>query len=224
MSLRGLRPDGKWGAVHSTVLFENAVAASSLYKELLMAEVSEALGLASEPRAVSAGRRPVMERGGVPHELIGWMAKRGRDIDLCRQEPEHEYVTAVDEDGNLKFAPVISEQARTKLNRIAARKTLPSKPKARSLAQLRADWKASDARAFLGGRRPPRRHAAGAGPGRGRREQVAAVVAHHEHHRGDTEGRHGDVQGLGGPGAEARRILARVQRGRRREPAWTTRS
>ncbi|MFB7032323.1 relaxase domain-containing protein [Streptomyces sp. NPDC056295] len=29
ISLRGLRPDGKWGAVHSKVLFENTVAASS---------------------------------------------------------------------------------------------------------------------------------------------------------------------------------------------------
>ncbi|MFF3060984.1 hypothetical protein [Streptomyces sp. NPDC057909] len=37
-----------------------------------MAEVCEALGLASEPRTVTPGRRPVMEIAGVPHELIGW--------------------------------------------------------------------------------------------------------------------------------------------------------
>ncbi|MGW9448712.1 relaxase domain-containing protein [Streptomyces sp. NPDC055632] len=115
-----------------------------------MAEVCEALGLASEPRTVSVVRRPVMEVAGVPHELIGWMSKRGHEIDLCRQELEHEDVTTVDEDGNLRFGPVVSEEARTKLNRIAARKTRPPKPKSRSLTQLRADWRAS-ARAFLEG-------------------------------------------------------------------------
>ncbi|MFC8293883.1 MobF family relaxase [Streptomyces sp. NPDC057242] len=149
VSLRGLRSDGRWGAVHSTALLENVVAASSLYNEFVMAEVCEGLGVASEPRTVSAGRRPVMETGGVPHELIGWMSKRGREIDLCRQELEHEYVTTVDEDGNLKSGPVVSKQARTKLNRIAARKTRPPKPEARSLAQLRTDWRAG-AKEFLG--------------------------------------------------------------------------
>ncbi|MEV7676704.1 relaxase domain-containing protein [Streptomyces sp. NPDC088752] len=135
--------------MHSTALLENVVAASSLYNELVMAGVCEALNVASEPRTVSAGRRPVMEVAGMPYELIGWMSQRGREIDLCRQALEYEYVTAVDEDGNLKFGPVVSEQARTKLNRIAARKTRPPKPKARSLAQLRTDWRAS-AKAFLG--------------------------------------------------------------------------
>ncbi|MFF5391826.1 MobF family relaxase [Streptomyces sp. NPDC013012] len=105
VSLRGLRSDGRWGAVHSTALLENVVAASSLYNEFVMAEVCEALGVASEPRTVSAGRRPVMEIGGVPYELIGWMSKRGREIDLCRQELEHEYVTTVDETATSASGP-----------------------------------------------------------------------------------------------------------------------
>ncbi len=107
VSLRGPRPDGKWGAVHSTTLLENVVAASSLC---------------------------------------------GREIHPCRQRPEHEYVTAVDEDGNLEFGPVVSEEARTKLSRIAVRMTRPPKPRARTLAQLRAGWRAS-AKEFPG--RPP---------------------------------------------------------------------
>ncbi|MFC8176760.1 relaxase domain-containing protein [Streptomyces sp. NPDC057325] len=135
-----------------------------------MAEVCEGLGVASEPRTVSAGRRPVMEIGGVPYELIGWMSKRGREIDLCRQELEHEYVTAVDEDGNLRFGPVVSEQARTKLNRIAARKTRPPKPEARSLAQLRTDRLAAEREGAPRGGRASRRQPAGAGPDRGRRD------------------------------------------------------
>ncbi|MFF5638278.1 MobF family relaxase [Streptomyces sp. NPDC012825] len=223
VSLRGLRPDGKWGAVHSTTLLENVVAASSLYNELVMAEVCEALGVASEPRTVSAGRRPVMEIGGVPYELIGWMSQRGREIDLCRQELEHEYVTAVDEDGNLKFAPVVSEQARTKLNRIAARKTRPPKPEAHSLTQLRADWKAS-AKEFLGEAADlvdsllERARAAAAA--------IRARVAETLDIALTALGVSAMVFVMSSNGlfhrrhllAETRRFLALVQRGRRREP------
>ncbi|MFE5514023.1 MobF family relaxase [Streptomyces sp. NPDC056529] len=223
VSLRGLRLDGKWGAVHSTTLLENVVAASSLYNELVMVEVCEALDVASEPRTVSAGRRPVMEIGGVPHELIGWMSQRGQEIDLCRQELEHEYVTAVDGDGNLKFGPVVSEQARTKLNRIAARKTRPPKPKARSLTQLRTDWRAS-AKEFLGEAAElvdsllERARAAAAAIRARVAETLDVALA--------ALGISAMVFVMSSNGlfhrrhllAEARRFLALVQRGRRREP------
>ncbi|MGW2426167.1 hypothetical protein ACWC0C_44395 [Streptomyces sp. NPDC001709] len=53
------------------------------------------------------------------------------------------YVTAVDEDGEPKSLPVVSERARAKLNGIAAKMTRLPKQKARPLAQLRAWWKAS---------------------------------------------------------------------------------
>ncbi|MGW3653539.1 MobF family relaxase [Streptomyces sp. NPDC000878] len=223
LSLRGLRPDGVWGAVHSEALLESAVAASALYNEVVMMEACEALGLASEPRTVTAGRRPVMEVAGVPHELIRWTARRGEQIAACLTELEHEYVTATDDDGNLKFAPVVSERARARLNRIAARKTRPAKPKPRSLVQLRADWRDS-ARAFL---------AAGADlidsllerartAARAIRARVAAVVdvglaaaavtatVFVMHKDGYFHRRH--------LLAEARRHLALVQRGQRREP------
>ncbi|MET9208241.1 relaxase domain-containing protein [Streptomyces bacillaris] len=141
-SVKGQRLDGKWGSIHTTALHENTVAASALYNELVASEVCEELGLATEPRTVTEGRRPVMEIAGVPHELIRWTAQRSDQIASCLSELEHEYVTAVDDDGEPKFLPVVSERARAKLNQIAARKTRP-KGKARSLAQLRADWKAS---------------------------------------------------------------------------------
>ncbi|MFZ3492361.1 relaxase domain-containing protein [Streptomyces sp. 5.8] len=35
LSVKGQRLDGKWGSIHSEVLFENTVAASSLYNEWL---------------------------------------------------------------------------------------------------------------------------------------------------------------------------------------------
>ncbi|MFJ5535168.1 MobF family relaxase [Streptomyces sp. NPDC093261] len=66
LSVKAQRPqkdkngEGIWGSVHSEALYEHAVAASALYDEVVMAEACEALGLASEPRTVTAGRRPVM--------------------------------------------------------------------------------------------------------------------------------------------------------------------
>ncbi|WP_328741415.1 relaxase domain-containing protein [Streptomyces caniferus] len=223
LSVKAQRPDGTWGSVHTEVLYENAVAASTLYNEIVMAEACEALGLASEPCTVTAGRRPVMEVAGVPHELIGWTARRSEQIDACRQALEREYVTAVDDDGNPKFLPVVSERARAKLNRIAAKMTRPPKQKARSLAQLRAWWKASAiltsgvAADVINSLLEYARAAAVA-----IRARVAAVV--------DVALAAVDVAAMvfvmNGGGrfhrrhllAEARRHLALVLRGRRREP------
>lgn len=221
LSVKGQRLDGTWGSVHTEVLFENTVAASALYNEIVMAEVCEGLGLASEPRTVTEGRRPVMELAGVPHELIGWTARRGEQIAACLTELETEYVTAVDDDGELKFLPVVSERARTKLNRIAARKTRPPKQRARPLAQLRAWWRASAVLSFgveLIDSLLERARAAAAAI----RARVAAVV--------DVALAAVDVTAMvfvmNGGGrfhrrhllAEARRHLALVLRGRRREP------
>ncbi|MFB7937872.1 MobF family relaxase [Streptomyces sp. NPDC056049] len=143
LSVKGQRLDGKWGSIHTLALHENTVAASALYNEIVAAEVCETLGLATEPRTVTPGRRPVMEIAGVPHELIRWTARRSDQIAACLAELEHEYVTAVDDDGELKFLPVVSERARAKMNQIAARKTRPPKRKTQPLAQLRAWWKVS---------------------------------------------------------------------------------
>ncbi|ALO91298.1 TraA-like protein [Streptomyces hygroscopicus subsp. limoneus] len=143
LSVKGQRLDGKWGSIHTTVLHENTVAASALYNEIVAAEVCEALGLATELRTVTPGRRPVMEIAGVPHELIRWTSRRSDQIAACLAELGHEYVTAVDDDGEPRFLPVISERARAKLNGIAAKMTRPPKQKARPLTQLRREWKQS---------------------------------------------------------------------------------
>lgn len=88
-----------------------------------------------------------MEVAGVPQELIRWTSCRSAQIAACLTDLEREYVTATD-DGNLKFGPEASERTRAKLNRIAALKARPTKPRPRSLTQLRRDWRDS-ARAFL---------------------------------------------------------------------------
>ncbi|WP_331762327.1 relaxase domain-containing protein (plasmid) [Streptomyces sp. NBC_01520] len=143
LSVKGQRLDGKWGSIHTTALHENTVAASALYNELVAAEVCEALGLATEPRIVTPGRRPVMEIAGVPHGLIRWTSRRSDQIATCMEDLEHEYVTAVKDDGTLKFLPVVSERARAKLNAMAARMTRPPKQKTQPLAKLRVWWKTS---------------------------------------------------------------------------------
>ncbi|MGW6951757.1 MobF family relaxase [Streptomyces xanthophaeus] len=143
VSVKGQRLDGKWGSIHTTALHENTVAASALYNELVAAEVCEELALATEPRTVTPGRRLVMEIAGVPHELIRWTARRSDQIAACMAELEHEYVTAIDDDGEPRFLPVVSERARAKLNQIAAHKTRPPKQQTRPLAQLRVWWKTS---------------------------------------------------------------------------------
>ncbi|MER8193466.1 relaxase domain-containing protein [Streptomyces microflavus] len=83
LSVKGQRLDGTWNSIHTTALYENTVAASALYNELLAAEVCEEMGLATEPRTVTPGRRQVMEIAEVPHELIGWTARRSEPATAC---------------------------------------------------------------------------------------------------------------------------------------------
>lgn len=162
--------------------------------------------------ARTAGATPPF--AGVPHELIGWTARRGEQIAACRQELEHEYVTAKGEDEEPKFLPVVTERARVKLNRIAARKTHPPKQQVRPLAQLRAWWGASAILSFgarLVDSLLERARAAAAAI----RARVAAAVdmtarVFVMHGGGRFHRRHRL--------AEARRHLALVLRGRRREP------
>ncbi|MFH8480490.1 hypothetical protein [Streptomyces sp. NPDC018055] len=44
----------------------------------------------------------MMEIAGVPHELVRWTARRSDQIATCLSEQEHEYVTAVDDDHELR--------------------------------------------------------------------------------------------------------------------------
>ncbi|WP_405669801.1 hypothetical protein OHA48_42330 [Streptomyces sp. NBC_00114] len=47
----------------------------------------------------------------MPRELIRWTARRSDQIAACLEDLEHEYVTAVVDDGELKFLPLVSERA-----------------------------------------------------------------------------------------------------------------
>ncbi|MGX1952601.1 MobF family relaxase [Streptomyces anulatus] len=90
LSVKGQRLEGTWGSIHTTALYENTVAASALYNELVAAEVCEGLGLATEPRTVTPGRRPVMKIAGMPHELIpqGCSPRSGGEPPARRGSPD----------------------------------------------------------------------------------------------------------------------------------------
>ncbi|MER5890520.1 MobF family relaxase [Streptomyces sp. NPDC001941] len=151
VALKGLRPDGRWRAVHSTTLLNHAVAAGTLYDELVLAETCHALGLATCPRTVTPGRRPVMELAGL-HEpqIIAWMALRNAQITAHLQATQHtlpEPATRDDADGPVAF-PAPFDARRERLQRIAVTKTLPPPRRPPALPELRDAWHASASHAF----------------------------------------------------------------------------
>lgn len=135
LSVKGQRLDGTWGSIHTTALYENTVAASALYNELVAAEVCEELGLATEPRTVTPGRRPVMEIAGVDQELIDWSATRRRRIEDVLEGITDDYVK--------KHGRLPGERARHGLAWWAAQETRPDKKTPRPLDQLLAWWRVS---------------------------------------------------------------------------------
>ncbi|MFI7021058.1 relaxase domain-containing protein [Streptomyces sp. NPDC050164] len=61
---RPQRLDGSWYALDTRRLLQHVVAAGTLYTLTITTEVSEKLGLATVPREVTPGLRPVMEIAG----------------------------------------------------------------------------------------------------------------------------------------------------------------
>ncbi|MDJ0382407.1 hypothetical protein [Streptomyces sp. G-G2] len=84
------------------------------------------------------------------HELIRCTARHGdqlatclTELATCLTELATAYVTAVDDNGELKSAPAVPEQARAKVNPVMAKMARPPKQRTRPLAQLRVWWQAS---------------------------------------------------------------------------------
>ncbi|MFH8371378.1 MobF family relaxase [Streptomyces sp. NPDC018031] len=132
-----LGADGEpvWGAVDTYRLYQNVVAAGTLYTLAMTTEVCETLGLATVPREVTPGLRPVMEIAGVPEDLINWSASRRQRIEDALEVLTDQYVK------NHGHLP--SERGRHQLGWWAAQETRPAKKKPKPLAQLLAWWRAS---------------------------------------------------------------------------------
>ncbi|WP_327166804.1 MobF family relaxase [Streptomyces zaomyceticus] len=132
---RAQRPDGAWYALDTRRLLRTVVAAGTLYTLAMTTEVCETLGLATVPREVTPGLRPVMEIAGVDQELIDWSSTRRQRIEQALEGITAQYVK---EHGRLP-----DERARHGLGWWAAQNTRPQKKTPKLLEQLRAWWKAS---------------------------------------------------------------------------------
>ncbi|MCZ4100999.1 MobF family relaxase [Streptomyces sp. H39-C1] len=132
---RAQRPDGSWYALDTVRLYQHIVAAGTLYTLEMTTEVCEELGLATVPREVTPGLRPVMEVAGVDQDLIGWSSTRREQIDQALVGITDRYVE--------KHGRLPDERARNGLGWWAAQDTRREKKTPKPLEQLRAWWRAS---------------------------------------------------------------------------------
>nr|WP_231512687.1 MobF family relaxase [Streptomyces rimosus] len=132
---RAQRPDGSWYALDTVRLYQNAVAAGALYSLAMTTEACEELGLATVPREVTPGLRPVMEIAGVDQELIDWSATRREQMAPVLERLTDEYVQ--------EHKRLPGERGRHGLGWWAAQETRRAKKTPKPLEQLRAWWRAS---------------------------------------------------------------------------------
>jgi conjugative relaxase-like TrwC/TraI family protein len=132
-----LDADGEpvWGALDTRRLYQNVVAAGTLYTLTMTTEVCEELGLATVPREVTPGLRPVMEIAGVDETLIAWSSSRRQRIEDALESLTDQYVK---DHGRLP-----GERAHNALGWWAAQNSRPAKKSPKPLEQLLAWWRSS---------------------------------------------------------------------------------
>ncbi|MER7828229.1 MobF family relaxase [Streptomyces sp. NPDC096097] len=143
VSIRARRPDpaGTWGNLSADSMLANIVAADTLYTLLFMEEVSARLGWTWEPREVTPGRRPVMEIAGIDQRLIGWQSTRRQQIEDALPVLVAAYEERQGHPPGTRAAYALACQAADQTRR-------PKRRELRSLAELRAAWRESAARAY----------------------------------------------------------------------------
>ena len=132
---RGDDGEPVWGALDTFRFYRNVVAAGTLYTLAMTTEVCEELGMATVPREVTPGLRPVMEIAGVDSELIDWSSTRRQRIEDVLEGLTYKFAQ---EHGRLP-----EEKARHGLGWQAAQDTRPEKKTPRPLKQLLVWWRAS---------------------------------------------------------------------------------
>ncbi|WP_249409121.1 MobF family relaxase [Frigoribacterium sp. CFBP 8751] len=135
--------DGKWRTIDSKLLHRQGVAASEFYNSRVMDLVTDALGLTTELREVTPGKRPVVEIAGIDDRLASGFSSRSADIKATMKKLERDYRQDHGRAPDMK--------ARVRLAQRATLDTRPAKAHARSLSELRAGWRAQ-AEAAVGGR------------------------------------------------------------------------
>lgn len=111
------------------------VAAGTLYTLTMTTEVCEELGLATVPREVTPGLRPVMEVAGVDQELIDWSSTRREQMAPVLERITDEYVQ--------RYKQLPGQRCRHGLGWWAAQDSRRAKKTPKSLEQLRAWWRTS---------------------------------------------------------------------------------
>jgi len=125
--------DGKWRTIDSKLLHRQGVAASEFYNSRVMDRVTEALGVTTELREVTRGKRPVVEIAGVDERLTKGFSTRSAGIKDAMKKLEQDYRRDHGRAPDLKARIALAQQATLD--------TRPQKETARSLAALRAEWR-----------------------------------------------------------------------------------
>ena len=128
-----LGADGKWRTLDSKLLHRQGVAASEYYNTQVMDRVADALGVRTELREVTAGKRAVVEIAGVDGRLLAGFSTRSADIRKTLSQLERSY--------RADHGRYPDQAARIKLAQQATLATRPVKEHVRSLADLRDLWR-----------------------------------------------------------------------------------
>lgn len=125
--------DGKWRTIDSKLLHRQGVAASEFYNQRVMDRVTEGLGVTTELREVTRGKRPVVEIAGVDDRLTTGFSTRSAGIKDAMKKLEQDYRRDHGRTPDLKARIALAQQATLD--------TRPKKETARSLADLRTGWR-----------------------------------------------------------------------------------
>ncbi|WP_345376779.1 MobF family relaxase [Frondihabitans cladoniiphilus] len=126
--------DGKWRTIDSKLLHRQGVAASEFYNSRVMDRVTEGLGVTTELREVTRGKRPVVEIAGIDDRLTTGFSTRSAGIKDAMKKLEQDYRRDHGRAPDLKARIALAQQATLD--------TRPQKETGRSLADLRTAWRA----------------------------------------------------------------------------------
>ncbi|MFE2529791.1 MobF family relaxase [Streptomyces sp. NPDC059382] len=132
--------DGKWRSLDGQLLFAQNVPASELYNQRVVEEVCNELGLRAEAREVTPGKRPVMEIAGVGADMIEANSTRSTGIKERTSELVSEYRERYGYEPDSKTLTALMQQATLE--------TRPDKKAARSLSELRSEWRSAAIETF----------------------------------------------------------------------------
>ncbi|MFD4322257.1 MobF family relaxase [Streptomyces sp. NPDC058548] len=132
--------DGKWRSLDGQLLYMQGVAASELYNQRVVEEVCSELGLRTEAREVTPGKRPVMEIVGVGTDMIEVHSSRSKSIKERTVELVAEYREQHGYEPSSKTLTALMQQATLE--------TRPDKKAAKPLSDLRAHWRSAAIQMF----------------------------------------------------------------------------